>query len=89
MPQREQLAITPEPPLPKGKSIELSVQSTKLYEERVKMSERRTLARKREIRAGTWKGKDGLHSEGRGFQGGKGGQIRRVSLGEVEGSMSG
>ena len=29
VPQREQLAITPEPPLPKGKGEEPSVQSTK------------------------------------------------------------
>ena len=56
--------------------------------ERVKMGESRTLARKRRIRARAWRGKDGLHGEGR-FQGGKGGQARRASLGEVEGSMSG
>ena len=41
------------------------------------------------MRAKTRKGKDGLHSERRGFQGGEGGQARRASLGEVEGSMSG
>ena len=29
VPQREQLARTPEPPLPKGKGTELSVQSTR------------------------------------------------------------
>ena len=29
VPQREQLATTPEPPLPKGKGTELSVQSTR------------------------------------------------------------
>ena len=28
------------------------------------MSESRTLAKKREIRAGAWRGKGGLHSEG-------------------------
>ena len=29
VPQKEQLARTPEPPLPKGKETELSVQSTR------------------------------------------------------------
>ena len=33
--------------------------------ERVKVSESRTLVRKRGIRAGAWRGKGGLHSEGR------------------------
>ena len=32
--------------------------------ERVKMSKSRTLAREREIRAGAWRGKGGLHGEG-------------------------
>ena len=33
--------------------------------ERVKVGESRTLAKKRGIRAGVWRGKDGLHSEER------------------------
>ena len=33
--------------------------------ERIKVSENRTLARKRQIRVGAWRGKGGLHSEGR------------------------
>ena len=68
VPQREQLARTPEPPLPKRKRTEPSVQSTRLWErgrERVKVGESRTLAREREIRARAWSGKGGLHSEGR------------------------
>ena len=57
--------------------------------ERVKMSESRTLASKREIRARAWREKvDSTVNEGR-FQGGQGGQARRASLEQVEGSMSG
>ena len=33
--------------------------------ERVKVGESRTLARERGIRAGAWRGKSGLHGEGR------------------------
>ena len=33
--------------------------------EKVKVGESRTLARKRRIRAGAWRGKGGLHGEGR------------------------
>ena len=40
VPQREQLASTPEPPLPKGKGTEPSVQSTRSWEERVKVGEK-------------------------------------------------
>ena len=40
VPQREQLASTPEPPLPKGKGTEPSVQSTKSWGERVKVGEK-------------------------------------------------
>ena len=44
VPQREQLARTPEPPVPEGKGTEPSVQSTRSCgEERVKMGESRTL----------------------------------------------
>ena len=67
VPQREQLARTPEPPLPKRKGTEPSVQSTRSWGggERVKVGESRTLARKRGITAGAWSGKGGLHREGR------------------------
>ena len=85
VPQREQLASTPELPLPKGKETEPSVQIMRL--ERVKMSESRTLAREREGEHGEER-VDSVVKEGM-FQGGKGGQARRASLGEVEGSMSG
>ena len=68
VPQYEQLASTPEPPLPKRKGTEPSVQSTRSRGgggERVKVSESRTLAKERGIIAGARRGKDGLHSEGR------------------------
>ena len=58
--QREQLASTPELPLPKGNGTEPSVQNRG---ERVKVSESCTLAREREIRARARRGEDGLHSE--------------------------
>ena len=50
--------------------------------EKVKVSESRTLARKKKIRAKAWREKGGLHSEGRGVQGGKGGQARRATQGK-------
>ena len=53
VPQREQLTSTPEP----------SVQIVR--REGVEVSESRTLARKRGIKAGAWRGKGGLHGEGR------------------------
>ena len=49
VPQREQLARTPEPPLARVRE----------------MGESRTLARVREIRARAWRGKGGLHGERR------------------------
>ena len=49
VPQREQLARTPEPPLARVRE----------------MAESRTLARVREIRARAWSGKGGLHGERR------------------------
>ena len=56
--------------------------------ERVKVSESRTLARKRETRAKVRRGEvDSTVKEG-GFQGGQGGQASRASLGKVEGSIS-
>ena len=90
MPQREQLTRTPEPPLPKGKGTELSVQRTRSWGER----------ESRWVRAAPWRetgGSEREHvqewvdctvKEGR-FQGGKEGQAKRVSLEEVEGSISG
>ena len=69
VPQREQLASMPKPPLPKGKGIELSVQSIRLWGRRVKVGKSRALATERErervIRARAWRGKGGLHSEER------------------------
>ena len=64
LPQREQLARTPEPLLPKR--TEPSVQITKIVKlEKVKVSESLTLTREKGIKAGVWRGKDGIHSEGR------------------------
>ena len=57
--------------------------------ERVKVSENRIWAREREIRARAWRGEGGLYSERRGFREGEGGQARRASLEQLEGSMSG
>ena len=69
VPQREQLARTPEPLLPKRKETEPSVQSTRSWEgegrERVKVGESRTLTKERGIGARAWKGKGGIHREGR------------------------
>ena len=58
MPKREQLASTPEPPLSKG--TERFVQSTRSLGER-----QPHLGARGGIRAGTWEGKSGFHSEGR------------------------
>ena len=52
------------------------------------MSESRTLVREREVRAGAWRGKGGLYSKEGSIQKREGGQARKTSLGEVEGSMS-
>ena len=64
VPQREQLASTSKPPLPKGKGTEPSVQSTRSWGgggwERVKVGDSRTLAGERRIRARAWSGKSGL-----------------------------
>ena len=66
VPQREQLANTPEPPLIKGKREQSRLSKVPDHEgERVKMGESRTLARERGIRARAWSGKSGLHGEGR------------------------
>ena len=85
VPQSKQLATMPEPPLPKGNGTEHQI----MRWERVKVSESRTLARGRRIRAEEWRGKRGLHSEGIRLEGEKGGQARRAYLEELEGSMSG
>ena len=49
--------------------------------ERVKVGERK-------IKARALRGKSGLHGEGRQILRGEGGQARRASLGDVDGSMS-
>ena len=66
VPQREQLSRTPEPLLPKRKRNRAVCPEYQIMrEERVKMGESRTLARERKTRAGAWRGKGGLHGEGR------------------------
>ena len=66
VPQREQLASTPELPLPRGKKNTAVCPKHKIMrEERVKVGESRTLAREGEKRARAWSGKDGIHREGR------------------------
>ena len=52
-----------------------------MKEERIKVGKSRTFAREIGIRAGAWRGKGGLPSEGRRFRGGEGGQSRRASSG--------
>ena len=61
VPQREQLARTPEPPLPKEK------EQSRLSRDRdgVKVGESRTLASERGIRARAWRGKGALYRERR------------------------
>ena len=71
--------------LPKGEGTEPSVQSTRSQRRR---ESRWVRAAPWQERAGVWRGKSGLHSEGRQIPR-KGGQARGASLGEVEGSMSG
>ena len=62
--EREQLARTPEPPLPKG--TESSVQSTRSLGGRESRWARAPPWRERgRIRAGAWRGKGGLHRERR------------------------
>ena len=90
VPQREQLASTPEPPLPRGEGTEPSVQSARSWVERESRWAR--AAPWREARGSQQEHEeekvDSTVKEGR-FQGGQGGQATRASLGEVEGSMSG
>ena len=61
MSQSDQLARKPKPPLLKGKEAEPSVLIVR--RERVKVSESRTLAREKGIKAGSWREKDGLHND--------------------------
>ena len=74
--------------LPKKKRNRASLKRKIVRWERVKASEKRTLAEKREIRAGRWRGNGRLYREEMGVPRRTGGQARRASLGEVEGSMS-
>ena len=88
VPQRKQLTSTPEPPLPKRKETEPSVQSTRSWGERVKVGESYTLMRERETeREHEEKTVDSTVKEVR-FHGGKEGQAKRASQEEVKGSMS-
>ena len=66
VPQREQLARTPESPLPKGKrNRAVSPKHQIMREKKVKVGESLILARVRGIRARAWSGKGGLHRERR------------------------
>ena len=66
VPQRKQLASTPEPPFPNGKRNRAVCPEHQIVrEEKAKVNESRTLARKRGIKAGAWRGESGLHGEGR------------------------
>ena len=87
--QREQLARTPQPPLTKEKGTEPSVQSTRLWGAEIQGGQEPHLGEKggSEREHGEER-VDSTVKKGR-FQGGKGGQAKRVFLEEVEGSMSG
>ena len=90
VPQREQLASTPEPPLPKGKGTERSVQSTRSWGMESQGGREPHLGEKEggsEREHGVER-VDSTVKEGR-FQGGKREQARRTYLEQVEGSMSG
>ena len=65
VPQREQLANTPEPPWPKRKGTEPSVQSTRLWMGRKESQDGQEphLGERRRIRARAWSEKGGLHGE--------------------------
>ena len=89
VPKREQLARTPEPPMPKRKGIEPSVQIPNHGGERVKMGKAAPWReRGRSKREHGEERVDFTVNEGR-FQGKKGGQARRAFLEQVEGSVSG
>ena len=89
VPQREQLARTPELLLPKGKGTELSVQSTRSW--RGDSQGGREPHRRERGGSEREHGEEKVDStvnEGR-FQGGKGRQAKRASLEEVQGSIIG
>ena len=65
VPQKEQLARTPESPLPKTNGTERQFKASDHEGERVKVGESRTLAKKRRVRARACSGKGGLHRERR------------------------
>ena len=89
MPQRQQLASTPEPPLPKGKGTEPSVQSTRSWRGESQGGREPYLGERGGLEREHGEGRvDSTVNEGR-FQGGNGGQAKRVSLEQVEGGMSG
>ena len=83
VPQREQLASTPEPPLPRGEGTEPSARVPNHEGEKVKVGESRILARERRSERKHKKERIGR------FHGEEGVQARRASLEDVEGSMSG
>ena len=88
VPQTEQLASTPEPPLPKGKRNRAVCPKHHIVRwERVKVSESGTLARDREGSEREYEEErvDSTVKEDK-FQGGQGEQARRAFLGEVKGS---
>ena len=65
VPQREHLARTPEPPLPKGKGKEPSVQSTRSLGGETQGGRGPHLGERGGIRARVWRGKGGFHAERR------------------------
>ena len=89
VPQREQLAKTPEPPLPKGKGTEPSVQSARSRRGRESRWARAPLWREMGDQSESMEWKGGLHGERRQIPTRQGEQATRASLEEVEGSMSG
>ena len=82
VPQREQLARTSEPPLPKGKGTEPSVQSTRSWRGESRGGREPHLGERGRDQS------ESMERKGR-FQGGERGQATRASLEGVEGSMSG
>ena len=66
VPRREQMARTPEPPLPKRKRNRAVCPEYQIMRgERFNVGESSTLARERRIRARAWGGKGKLHDKGR------------------------
>ena len=66
VPQREQLASTPKPPLPKEKEQSHPFKApNRMVGENQGEREAHLGEREREIRERVWRGKSGLHSEGR------------------------